>query len=134
MKFRTRHYRGMEAIGMLAFTGVIVVQVWIRPELGTKNQSLSFLCGILPNFFAGIGISVSLFVRLFKSYPNKQFSLYTMALISCLLAIVGLSMWEVAQIVAGRRFDLYDIMATIAGAACTFMAFLVPISQHIYEL
>lgn len=65
-----------------------------------------FLLGILPNFFAGIGMYLFLYLKT-KSRIK-----------SAIIALILLSLAELIQLFTPRTADWLDILATILGVAC----------------
>jgi hypothetical protein len=114
--FKTIHYRPAEIAGFIAFVGVIVVQRIIRPNLTSASEELRFILGILPNFFAGIGMAIAIFVYQFSFFSRLGFSLEKTNLASGALSFLGLWIWEYAQTFTNKPFDWVDVAVSAVGA------------------
>jgi|GEM_PF-6519973 len=66
----------------------------------------SFMLGILPSFFAGLSIYLSLYLK-FKS-----------RLTSALVTFALLSLTEILQLFTPRTFDPLDFLASLLGIGC----------------
>lgn len=114
--FKTTNFKGVEIVGFLAFIGVILVQRFIRPNLTAANESIKFILGIFPNFFAGIGMTIALFIYQHNRFKQFGLSQYQTVLASTFVSITGLWLWEYAQTFTKKEFDWHDVLASIAGS------------------
>jgi len=112
------------AVFMLIGFSMIFIARMLRPLPADAHPIIVFIVGVMPNFGAGLAIPFFILVlndAFFKKQlwqPAMQFN------VICLFTLLGLAAWELAHTLAwGVPFDWFDMLATIAGIACAYIAF-----------
>ena len=105
------------ALFALCFIAYQQVQDNIRPGYNGGNLTITYLLGIAPNFFPGIGIP-ALFVVLIPHMKRTNKWLNEKKHITAnLISLTGLLSWEFLQITTTKgHFDWNDILWTFIGA------------------
>ncbi len=114
--FKSKNYQTLESIGFIAFITTILVQNFIRPNSKDYNEIIKQLLGVLPNFLAGIGMSIAIFIYNNGYFEKIKLNPEKRMLASVILSILGLTLWEYIQIFSYRPFDINDVIATILGS------------------
>jgi VanZ family protein len=114
--FKSKNYQTLESIGFIAFITTILVQNFIRPNSKDYDEMIKQLLGVLPNFLAGIGMSMAIFIYNNGYFEKIKLNPEKRMLASVILSILGLTLWEYIQIFAYRPFDINDVIATILGS------------------
>ncbi len=114
--FKSKNYQTLESIGFIAFITTILVQNFIRPNSKDYDEIIKQLLGVLPNFLAGIGMSMAIFIYNNGYFEKIKLNPEKRMLASVILSILGLTLWEYIQIFAYRPFDINDVIATIVGS------------------
>ncbi|WP_372776765.1 hypothetical protein [Mangrovibacterium sp.] len=108
----------------LSFLGIAVIKTVIRPRHLQLSETLDFLQGTLPNFFAATMFSALAFVyypAFFKSY-NRLNCRLTFALV---FSFFGLTSWEFIQYFMGYPIDYFDLIMTALGSSATILLILL---------
>jgi hypothetical protein len=114
-KKSTYYWFAIFAISFIAFQ---VIQE-LRTGYTGENLAIKYFWGVAPNFFPAIGlpslfliIIPHVFVQKKKSKPfNKNIHI-----ISNIISLMGLTIWEVLQLSGNLKFDWNDILWTLLGA------------------
>ena len=117
MKFKSEYYWFL--IFAFCFIAFNQIQDNIRPNYIGDNSIVKYLLGVAPNFFPAIGIPALFLVIILyvlkKQNPGSWF--YKKRHLSAnLISIIGLVVWEFAQMSGMLRFDWNDILWTFIGA------------------
>ncbi len=128
--FKTKYYKSLELIGFVAFLSVIVVQRCIRPNSRDFDESIKHLLGVMPNLLAGIAMCIAFFIYGKPYFIRFQMSPKKGMLVSMIIAIVGLTLWEYFQILAHRKFDNEDVMASTFGGLLSAIAIYINIQYN----
>lgn len=104
--------------GIVSMTCVFLLK-WFRSRHLKLSESIDFLQGTLPNFFAATGICAALFVYYKLIFRADYHSLTRKLLFSTLFTFFGLIVWEVMQFFMGSPMDIYDMLMTAAGCTVT---------------
>lgn len=91
---------------------------WIRARHMKLSETLDFLQGTLPNFFAATGICAGTFI-FYKLIFRVDHSFWLKLIFSVSFTFFGLIFWEVIQYFMGSPMDIYDIMMTTIGCILT---------------
>ena len=108
---------------LLVIPTTIYIQTHIRPEL--KTQIMVFLCGLAPNFLAGIGVPF-LWITLNPSYRAKQPKNFFIFSGNGLALII---LHEYERFTVGQAFHWLDILATIVGLGISNIIFFFLIKK-----
>ena len=126
MKFKSEYYWFL--IFAFCFTAFNQIQDNIRPNYIGDNSIVKYLLGIAPNFFPAIGIP-ALFVIIITYVLKKKSSdswFYKKRHLSAnLISIIGLVVWEFAQMSGKLKFDWNDILWTFIGASLFLLIWLI---------
>lgn len=128
--FKTKYYRTLEVIGFISFLSVILVQRFIRPNSADFDESIKHLLGVIPNLLAGIAMSLALFIYGKSYFDRFHLSPEKAILVSVLISMLGLTLWECIQIIAHRSFDLEDVMASVLGSLFSAIAIYLNIQYN----
>lgn len=114
--FKTNNYKWFEVAGFVAFVGVILVQRVIRPNVTDAGDLVNFILGVLPNFFAGIAMAISIFIYRPAIFEKFRLSNHQINLIAGLISFLGLWLWEYIQTWTQKKFDWMDVLFSALGA------------------
>lgn len=108
-------FRTLRIISTIAFLLILAIHNYFRPY-GTEYSSLTkYWLGVLPNFFAGLGICLALYSTHLLKYKRFQTNKNQLFIASLVLPILMLIVWEYIQFLLGRTFDIDDIYMSLAG-------------------
>lgn len=99
---------------ILSFLGIIIIKTIIRPKHFQLSNTFDFLQGTLPNFFAGSGIFVIVFVYYKAFFINKN-SITKRIIVAFASSFLGLTIWEFIQYYMGFSIDYFDVLMTALG-------------------
>ena len=117
MKFKLEYYWFL--IFALCFTAFNQIQDNIRPNYSGDNSIVKYLLGVAPNFFPAIGIPALFILTIPYVFKKKNSDIWFFKkrhLSSNLISVIGLVVWEFAQMSGKLRFDWNDILWTFIGA------------------
>lgn len=114
--FKSKNYQTLESIGFIAFMTIIVIQNFIRPNSKDYDEIIKQLLGVMPNFLAGIAMSIAIFIYNNGYFEKMKFTPEKSMFASVIISMIGLTLWEYIQIFAYRPFDNNDVIATIIGS------------------
>lgn len=96
----------------------VFILKWFRAKHMNLPESIDFLQGTLPNFFAATGFCAGLFVY-YKLIFRVDTSFTKKLIFSTLFTFFGLVIWEVVQYFMGSPMDIYDMLMTTLGCSAT---------------
>lgn len=104
----------------LCFLGITLIKTVIRPKHYHLSETLDFLQGTLPNFFAGAIFYVLAFIY-FRAFFRNESSLIRRHIFAFLFSFLGLTLWECIQFLMGFPIDYFDIIMTAIGNLFTII-------------
>ena len=106
---------------LFSFIGITIIKTVIRPKHYHLSETLAFLQGTLPNFFAGAIFFVLAFVNYRVFFKNKN-SFLSRLIFAFLFSFLGLTLWEYIQyLMWGYPIDYFDILMTAIGNIFTII-------------
>ncbi len=108
-------FRTLRIISTIAFLLILAIHNYFRPY-GTEYSTLTkYWLGVLPNFFAGLGICLGLYSNHLLKYKRFETNTNQLFIASLVLPVLMLIVWEYIQFLLGRPFDIEDIYMSLAG-------------------
>lgn len=106
---------------LFSFFGIAIIKMVIRPKHYHLSETLTFLQGTLPNFFAGAIFFVLAFLNYRFLHINKE-SFLSRLIFAFLFSFLGLTLWEYLQYLIWRYpIDYFDILMTAIGNIITII-------------
>lgn len=101
----------------LCFIAYQQVQDNIRPNYTGGNLTITYLLGIAPNFFPGIGIPALFVVLIPQMKQTSKWLNEKRHITANIISLTGLLFWEFLQTITTRgHFDWNDVLWTLIGA------------------
>lgn len=114
--FSDPRLKTIKTIGIMAFVGVLVIHNIIRPYHLAQSETAKHWYGILPNFFAGLGLCITFYIYHLPGFKNLNLNRQRRLVAAFLISFLGLTLWEYLQHLLHRPFDIEDIWMSLAGA------------------
>ena len=109
---------------IISALGIVIIRIVIRPKHYQLSETLDFLQGTLPNFFAGAMFFVLAFLYYRALFRNNN-SLIRRIIFAFLFSFLGLTLWEYIQYLMGYPIDYFDILMTAIGNLFTIIIILI---------
>ena len=109
---------------IISALGIVIIRIVIRPKHYQLSETLDFLQGTLPNFFAGAMFFVLAFLYYRALFRNNN-SLTRRIIFAFLFSFLGLTLWEYIQFLMGYPIDYFDILMTSIGNLFTIIIILI---------
>lgn len=103
--------------------GITIIKTIIRPRHMPLSETMDFLIGTLPNFFAGSMFFALAFVYYRAIFKNENLKLNRF-IFAFLFSFAGLTFWEYIQYFMGFPIDYLDILMTGVGNLFTIIIIL----------
>ncbi len=118
-------FRTLRIISTISFVLILAIHNYFRPY-GTEYSTLTkYWLGVLPNFFAGLGICLALYSTHLLRFNRFQTNKNQLFIASLVLPMFMLIVWEYIQFLLGRAFDIDDIYMSLAGTMLGGLLILV---------
>jgi zinc transporter ZupT len=128
---KSKHYRMAEAIGFSAFVAIFSVDFYFRPNSANMSAPVKWFLGVAPNFFGGIGLTISIFIYRFQGFKKWGLSLHKKCFASAIISSIGLLVWEAIRSIGSFFFDPEDVIMSAVGSGLSLILLLLLVNANI---
>lgn len=113
-----------------SFILILAIHNYFRPYGMDYSGLTKYWLGVMPNFLAALGICLALYSTHLLRFKRFQTNSNQLFVVSLILPMLMLIVWEYIQLLLGRPFDMEDIYMSLAGTIVGGLFILVYLGKQ----